>query len=73
MHKVILLGEMVKQQLQKESVKISHKSLKTGTGKYAGVFNKYAYVTFSFTATNPIGLSTDFSSTIRISQSGNNI
>ena len=55
------------------SVKISHKSLKTGTGKYAGVFNKYAYVTFSFTATNPIGLSTDFSSTIRISQSGNNI
>lgn len=55
------------------SVKISHKTTKTGTGKYAGIFNKYAYVTFSFTATNPIGLSTDFSATIRISQSGNNI
>lgn len=52
---------------------ISNKKTKTGTGKYAGIFNNYAYVEFSFTATNMIGLDTDFSVTIRISESGNNI
>lgn len=55
------------------SVTISNKKIKTGTGKYAGIFNNYAYVDFSFTATNQIGLKTDFSVAIRISESGNHI
>lgn len=51
----------------------SNRSLTSGTGRYVGIFNKYAYVTFSFTVTNVIGLSRDCSVTIRISESGNNI
>lgn len=45
----------------------------SGTGRYGGIFNKYAYVTFSFTVTNVIGLDSDCSVTIRVSESGNSI
>lgn len=56
-----------------KSITISNKSTVDGTGKYGLVFNKYAYVTFSFTEKNAIGISNDYSVTIRISESGNNI
>lgn len=45
----------------------------SGTGQYGYIFNKYAYVTFSCTATNGAGLSQDLSVTIRVSESGNTI
>lgn len=32
----------------------------SGTGRYGYFFNKYAYVTYSFTAENAIGVKTDF-------------
>ncbi len=56
-----------------KKVKITKKKTKVKYGKYGWVFNDYAKVTFSFTATNQIGLSTDFSVAIRVSQSGNAI
>lgn len=55
------------------NVTISNRKTSSGTGKYAGVFNKYAYVTFSFSAKNFIGLTSNYSVTVRVSQSGNNI
>lgn len=55
------------------NITISNRSTTNGTGKYAAIFNKYAYVTFSFTATNPISFEQNFSVTIRVSESGNNI
>lgn len=54
-------------------ITISNRSTTSGTGRYGYLFNKYAYVTFSCTATNSIGLSQDFSVTIRVSESGNTI
>ncbi len=51
----------------------SNVSTTSDVGRYGGIFNKYAYVTFSFTVTNVIGLSRDCSVTIRISESGNQI
>ncbi len=57
-----------------EHVIISNEEITSGTGRYAGVFNKYAYVTYSFTASSDlVGMPHDFSVTIRISQSGNQI
>lgn len=55
------------------SCEVSNTKLENGTGRYVGIFNKYAYVTFSCTVTNPIGLSSDLSVTIRVSESGNQI
>lgn len=55
------------------TAKVSNRITTSGTGKYAGIFNKYAYVTFSFSVTNLIGLTSNYSVTVRVSQSGNNI
>lgn len=55
------------------SITVSNKSTTSGTGKYGCLFNNFAYVTFSCTATNMIGMANDFSVTIRISESGNAI
>lgn len=55
------------------AITISNVSTTSGTGRYAYFFNKYAYVTYSFTATNSIGMSQNFSVTMRVSESGNNI
>lgn len=52
---------------------ISNEKVTTGHGKYLGIFNNYATVTYSFTLTSGIGLSNDYSVTVRISQSGNQI
>ncbi|MGN1332302.1 MAG: hypothetical protein ACI4V0_06025 [Lachnospiraceae bacterium] len=54
-------------------VTLSNKSLTHGTGKYGYLFNNFAYVTYSFTATTDFGMSSDLSVTIRISESGNAI
>lgn len=53
------------------NVTISNKKTTSGKGKYGALFNNYAYVSFSFTAKNPIGNTTDFSVMIRVSESGN--
>lgn len=52
---------------------VSNENLKTGTGKYAYIFNDFAYVTYSCTVTSIWGLNSDLSVTIRISESGNAI
>lgn len=54
-------------------ITISNKDVSSGTGKYAYVFNNFAYVTFSFTETTRLSGSVDYSVTIRISESGNAI
>ncbi len=54
-------------------ITISNRKTSSGTGKYGYLFNKFAYVTFSCTATNPAGMSHDLSVTIRVSESGNTI
>ncbi len=56
-----------------KGITLSNKNLSSGTGKYGYLFNNFAYVTYSFTATNVLGLSDDYSVTIRISESGNAI
>lgn len=43
----------------------------SGTGKYAGLFNKYAYVTYDLAFTNVVGIKKSYSVTIRVSESGN--
>lgn len=55
------------------NVIIKNKKTTSGTGKYGMIFNNYAYVEFSFTAQTPYNFERDFSVTIRISESGNNI
>ena len=50
-----------------------YQKLSTGTGKYAWVFNNYAYVTLDLSVVNWVGLTSDFSVTIRVSESGNTI
>lgn len=55
------------------NVKISKKTTTGGSGRYGFVFNKYASVTFSFTATTDYGIEKDFSVMVRVSESGNNI
>lgn len=55
------------------TVTVSNRSLTSGTGQYLWIFNDYAYVTFSFHTTNWAGSGSDYSVTIRISESGNNI
>ncbi|MBE5951323.1 MAG: hypothetical protein E7260_06965 [Lachnospiraceae bacterium] len=52
---------------------VSNISLEAKTGKYLGIFNNYASVTFSFTVTNVIGIERDCSVTIRISEKGRQI
>lgn len=54
-------------------ITITNIDTSSGTGKYGYVFNNYAYVTFSCTATNVVGLSQDLTVTIRVSESGNAI
>lgn len=54
-------------------ITFTNKNTSSGTGQYGYIFNKYAYVTFSCTATNGAGLSQDLSVTIRVSESGNTI
>lgn len=56
-----------------EGITISERKLSSGKGQYLWVFNNYAYVTFSFKATNFVGMGSDYSVTIRISESGNAI
>ncbi|MDE7130750.1 MAG: hypothetical protein K2O65_02990 [Lachnospiraceae bacterium] len=56
-----------------KGITLSNKNLSSGTGKYGYLFNNYAYVTYSFKATNIVGLSDNYSVTIRISESGNAI
>lgn len=58
---------------QVSGITLSNQSLTSGTGRYAFIFNKYAYVTYSFTTTTQYNRTANFSVTIRISQSGNNI
>lgn len=53
------------------SCSVSNKKVTSGTGKYGLIFNKYAYVTFSCTATSAVGIDANLSVTIRISESGN--
>lgn len=48
-------------------------SVDHGTGRYAGVFNQYAYVTYSYVLQNVIGEVRSSSVTIRVSESGNMI
>jgi hypothetical protein len=55
------------------NITVSNRNTSSGTGRYGYVFNKYAYVTFSCTATNAAGMSQDLSVTIRVSESGNTI
>lgn len=52
---------------------VSDEKVTSGTGKYAGLFNKYAYVTYSFKTTNGFGIVQDNSVTMRLSESGNQI
>lgn len=52
---------------------ISNEETKTGHGQYLGIFNNYATVTYSFTMTSAVGMSTDYSVTVRVSESGNQI
>lgn len=52
---------------------MSNPSLSTATGNYLGIFNKYASATFSFTMTSAVGMSSNYSVTIRVSQNGNQI
>lgn len=54
-------------------IDISNKSTESGTGQYGYVFNKFAYVKFSCTATSIGGFTHDLSVTIRVSESGNTI
>lgn len=54
-------------------VTISDKKTSNETGQFGYVFNNFAYVTFSWKAKNEIGMTNDFSVTIRISESGNAI
>lgn len=56
-----------------DGITLSNKKLSYGNGQYGGIFNNYAYVTYEFTATNLIGISSNYSVTIRISESGNAI
>lgn len=48
-------------------------SLTTKKGGYGLIFNWYDSVTFSFTIKNVIGIETDCSVTVRVSESGNQI
>ncbi|MBR6475749.1 MAG: hypothetical protein IKS98_09895 [Lachnospiraceae bacterium] len=52
------------------TVSISNRVLDIEYGQYFFIFNKYVDVEFSFTATNMIGISQDFSVSIRVSQEG---
>jgi hypothetical protein len=52
---------------------VSNEKVTSGTGKYAGLFNKYAYVTYSFNTTNGFGVVQYNSVTMRLSESGNQI
>lgn len=52
---------------------VSDEEVTSGTGKYAGMFNKYAYVTYSFNTTNGFGIVQHNSVTMRLSESGNQI
>lgn len=52
---------------------ISNEKVATGHGKYLGIFNNYAEVTYSFTLTSAVGMSNNYSVTVRVSQSGNQI
>lgn len=54
-----------------QSATINKSETTSGTGKYAGLFNKYAYVTYDLAFTNIIGLNSSYSVTIRVSESGN--
>lgn len=53
------------------SVTIDTSQTTSGTGKYAWIFNDFAYVTYNLKVTNYIGISSSFSVTIRVSESGN--
>ncbi len=45
-----------------------------GKGKYLGIFNNYAYVTYTFTTTSAVGMTpASYSVTVRVSESGNQI
>lgn len=52
---------------------ITGQNVKTGTGRYGLIFNKYAYVTYTLGFINFINNYDAIEVTIRISQSGNNI
>lgn len=54
-------------------ITISNENVSHGTGKYGQLFNNYAYVTYTATATNIVGIEHDLSVTIRVSESGNTI
>lgn len=57
---------------QPKTITLSNKKLEGGKGKYGAVLNNYAYVTLSFSAMAPAGIKpTNFSVTIRVSESGN--
>lgn len=49
----------------------SNQTVTSGTGKYGYLFNNFAYVTYSFTATSLTNFSKELSVTIRVSESGN--
>lgn len=50
---------------------ITDANLSSGTGKYGYVFNKFAYVTYTFKFTTQFGGNHDLTVTIRVSESGN--
>ena len=52
---------------------IVEEKLSKGTGKYAYVFNKYAYVKYTFKFKNYLGKIQDQSVIIRVSENGNEI
>ncbi len=52
---------------------MSNEKVETGHGKYVGIFNNYATVTYSFNMTSAVGFTLDYSVTVRVSESGNQI
>lgn len=55
---------------QPKNVTLSNKELTWGKAKYGLLSKNCAYVTLSFTASTPVGMSNDYSVTIRVSETG---
>lgn len=55
------------------SLTILEEDVKSGTGRYGFIFNKYAYVEYIFKFENFMGKTTDLSVKVRVSESGNKI
>ena len=57
-----------------ETQTVVSEETKRGKGKYIGIFNNYASVTYTFTTTSAVGMTpASYSVTVRVSESGNQI